>query len=112
MTSPVEVRTTSSEPSTTKFPGISAPPVAERPLVPPVTRRTAVSPVVARTLRVPATGPSRERSVQFRVGLTWALLVLNVLTFYPHTWSGQPLILPIPSAIGKTITQGALPAAL
>ena len=30
MTSPVEVRTTSSEPSTTKFPGISAPPVAER----------------------------------------------------------------------------------
>jgi hypothetical protein len=68
--------------------------------------------VVARALRVPATGPSRERSVQFRVGLTWALLVLNVLTFYPHTWSGQPLILPIPSAIGKAITQGALPAAL
>jgi len=103
MTSSVEARATSSEPSTTKFPGISAP---------PVTRRTALSPVVARTLRVPATGPSRERSVQFRVGLTWALLVLNVLTFYPHTWSGQPLILPIPSAIGKAITQGALPAAL
>lgn len=112
MTSSVEVHTTSSEPSTTKFPGISAPPVPERPPVPPVTRRTAVSPVVARTLRVAATGPSHERSVQFRVGLTWALLVLNVLTFYPHTWSGQPLILPIPSAIGKTITQGALPAAL
>jgi len=103
MTSSVEARTTSSEPSTTKFQGISAP---------PVTRRTALSPVVARALRVPATGPSRERSVQFRVGLTWALLVLNVLTFYPHTWSGQPLILPIPSAIGKAITQGALPAAL
>src|SRR5206468_12525653 len=32
--------------------------------------------------------------------------------FYPHTWSGQPLILPIPSIIGKAITQGALPAAL
>ena len=34
------------------------------------------------------------------------------MTFYPHTWSGQPLIIPIPSAIGKVVTQGAMPAAL
>jgi hypothetical protein len=108
----VEDRTISSEPPTTTFRRISAPPVTKRPPVPLRTRRTVVSPVVARTLRIPATGPSRERSVRFRIGLTWALLVLNVLTFYPHTWSGQPLILPIPSIIGKAITQGALPAAL
>ncbi len=37
----------------------------------------------------------------------WGLLVLNVLTFYP----GGPF-LPIPSAVGKAITQGALPVAL
>jgi hypothetical protein len=54
----------------------------------------------------------RDRSVRRRIGITWALLVLNVLTFYPKTWSGQPLIIPIPSVIGKAITQGALPAAL
>lgn len=120
MTSPAGVRATGSEvagddPPTTTFRKITAPPFPARPPAPPVTRRTRrtrVSPVVARTLRIPASKPSQERSVRRRVGLTWALLVLNVLTFYPHTWSGQPLILPIPSSIGKTITQGALPAAL
>jgi hypothetical protein len=35
-----------------------------------------------------------------------------VLTFYPQTWSGQPLLVPIPAALGKLVTQGALPAAL
>jgi hypothetical protein len=34
------------------------------------------------------------------------------MTFYPKTWSGEPLIVPIPSALGKVITQGALPVAL
>jgi hypothetical protein len=112
MTSSVEDRTISSEPPTTTFRRISAPPAAKKPPALPRTRRTVVSPVVARTLRIPATRVARERSVRFRIGLTWALLVLNVLTFYPHTWSGQPLILPIPSIIGKAITQGALPGAL
>jgi O-antigen ligase len=46
------------------------------------------------------------------VRATWFLLVLNVLTFYPRTWSGEPLVLPIPSAVGKLVTQGALPVAL
>ena len=57
---------------------------------------------------------ARDRDAVGRrwVGMTWFLLVLNVLTFYPKTWSGQPLIVPIPSVIGKLITQGALPAAL
>ena len=61
----------------------------------------------------PAAVPdAAERSARRMVRLSWFLLVLNVLTFYPKTWSGQPLILPIPSAFGKLITQGSLPAAL
>jgi hypothetical protein len=53
-----------------------------------------------------------ERTARRWVSVTWFLLVLNVMTFYPKTWSGEPLIMPIPSALGKMITQGALPAAL
>src|ERR1700759_3291213 len=55
---------------------------------------------------------TRERWVRWRIGLAWALLVLNVLTFYSTTWDGQPLLLPIPHVLGKLIAQGALPAAL
>lgn len=42
----------------------------------------------------------------------WGLLFLNVLTFYPTTWTGLPLAVPIPSKVGKVITQGALLGAL
>src|SRR5215472_12930432 len=64
--------------------------------------------------RAPALPPAaaRERSVRRRVGIAWSLLVLNVLTFYPGTWNGLPLLIPIPHRIGELITQGALPAAL
>jgi hypothetical protein len=55
---------------------------------------------------------ARERSIRRRVGLAWGLLVLNVLTYYPGTWNGTPLLLAIPHRIGEIITQGALPAAL
>jgi hypothetical protein len=48
-----------------------------------------------------------ERWVRRRVGLTWALLVLNALTYYPGVSA-----LHIPNIIGKAITQGALPLAL
>ncbi len=61
---------------------------------------------------LPATAETRERWVRRRVGLVWALLVLNVLTFAAGTWNQEPLIVPIPSTVGKIITQGALPAAL
>lgn len=61
---------------------------------------------------LPATAPTRERWVRRRAGLVWALLFLNVLTFAAGTWNQEPLIVPIPSVIGKIITQGALPAAL
>jgi hypothetical protein len=53
-----------------------------------------------------------ERGIRVRIGLTWFLLFVNVLTFYKGTWNGLPLIIPIPSVIGKLITQGSLPAAL
>lgn len=39
--------------------------------------------------------------------LTWALLVLNALTYYPGVSA-----LHIPNSVGKIITQGALPLAL
>jgi hypothetical protein len=45
-----------------------------------------------------------ERSARRYVIAVWFLLVLNVMTFYPRTWSGQPLILAIPSPVGKVIT--------
>ena len=48
---------------------------------------------------------ARERSIRRRVALVWALLVLNVLTY-----TGS--LLPVPGAVGKAITQGALPLAL
>ena len=74
------------------------------------------SPAVA-ARRAPRLAPkpapaAAERSARRWVLAAWLLLVLNVMTFYPKTWSGQPLIVPIPSEVGKLITQGALPAAL
>ena len=55
----------------------------------------------------------RERSTRRRVGIIWGLLILNVLTFYPKTWSGQPLLVPIPSVVGKLHRpRAALPVAL
>jgi hypothetical protein len=47
-----------------------------------------------------------ERWVQRRVALTWYLLVLNCLTYFPGG------LVHIPSAAGKAITQGALFVAL
>jgi hypothetical protein len=48
---------------------------------------------------------ARERSVRRRVGLTWGLLFLNGLGFVGT-------LVPIPSAVGKSITQGSLQVAL
>lgn len=52
-----------------------------------------------------------ERRLRRTAGLSWAMLLLNVMTFFTTTWSGLPLVLPIPSIVGKLITQGALPLA-
>jgi len=48
------------------------------------------------------------RGVRLRVAAAWALLVLNVLTFY----SEAPMVLPVPGVAGKALTQGALVLAL
>jgi hypothetical protein len=48
--------------------------------------------------------PASERSVRRRIGLVWGLVVLNAMTYYGSVF--------LPSAVGKGITQGALPAAL
>ncbi len=48
---------------------------------------------------------ARERSVRHRVGIVWGLLVLNVMGY-------TGALIHIPGAIGKGITQGALPVAL
>jgi O-Antigen ligase len=48
---------------------------------------------------------AREQTARRRAGLAWGLMVLNALTFYGSA-------LHIPSAVGKLITQGALPLAL
>jgi hypothetical protein len=60
---------------------------------------------------LPAAAAGERRARRYVIAV-WFLLVLNVMTFYPKTWSGEPLIVPIPSTIGKLITQGSLPLAL
>ncbi|HEX4830201.1 MAG TPA: hypothetical protein VH478_03800 [Trebonia sp.] len=60
----------------------------------------------------PLTSPqARERSIRRTVFIVWALLLLNVIPFYKGTWNELPLLIPIPSVIGKIITQGSLPLA-
>jgi hypothetical protein len=66
---------------------------------------TAVRPFRAMSSRRAA--QTAERRVHLRVGIIWGLLVLNVLTFTP-----KQSVLPIPSSVGKAITQGALQLAL
>lgn len=46
-----------------------------------------------------------ERTVRRRVGIAWGLLLLDTLTY-------TGALVPIPSAVGKLVTQGALPLAI
>jgi O-antigen ligase len=56
-----------------------------------------------------ATGEATiERSVRRRIGVIWALLFFNVLTYS----AGLPMLITIPSTVGKAMTQGALWVAL
>lgn len=57
-------------------------------------------------------GEAHDRTIRRKIYLAWGLLILNVIPFYPGTWNGLPLIIPIHATIGKVITQGALIAAL
>ena len=49
---------------------------------------------------------ARERSIRRRIGITWGLLVFNVLTY------GGTTVLPIPYRVGQAITQAVLQVAL
>lgn len=53
------------------------------------------------------TAEAADRRLVRRIGTIWGLLVLNVLS-----WAPGMSILPIPSSVGKIITQGALTLAL
>ncbi len=48
-----------------------------------------------------------ERRLKRRMGTIWGLLVLNVLSFAPGV-----SVIPIPSSVGKALTQGALSLAV
>lgn len=49
---------------------------------------------------------ARARSVRRRVGVAWALMFFNTLTYYPGG------VIPLPSHVGKGLAQSALPLAL
>lgn len=73
----------------------------------------SVAATSVRPVAVPGSAEApAERWIRRRVGLVWALLTVNVLTYYSATWSGAPLVIPIPSILGRLITQGAMPVAL
>ena len=72
--------------------------------------RVALSPRRGVALLTQAQADERlEHSVRVRVGIAWALLLFNTLTYftYPHV-----TVLPIPSMVGKGIAQATLPVAL
>jgi O-antigen/teichoic acid export membrane protein len=89
---------------------VGAPTVPFRALVPACPAAVAVRPAPRIARR--RTTEASERTARRLVKATWFLLVVNVMTFFPRTWSGEPLVVPIPSVVGKLITQGALPVAL
>jgi hypothetical protein len=60
-----------------------------------------------RIIRSLASAEWSDRRIRRRVGLAWGLLFLDVLT-----WAPDQSVFPIPSAVGKIITQGALPLAI
>ncbi|HEY3563132.1 MAG TPA: O-antigen ligase family protein [Kribbella sp.] len=51
---------------------------------------------------------SPERRRRRRLQLVWALLVMNVMTYFP----GSLQLIPFPGIVGKLIAQGALPLAV
>jgi hypothetical protein len=67
---------------------------------------TAVKPAVKKPRTRPG-APLSDRSVQIRVQIIWFMMFLNVLTFTKGV-----SVIPIPSVIGKGITQASLQIAL
>jgi O-antigen ligase len=77
-----------------------------------MTTTSVALPRLYRDMPLLEASPADERWIRRRITLAWSLLVVNVLTYYPTTWSGDPLAIHFPSAVGKVVTQGALPVAL
>ncbi len=76
----------------------------------------AYQPHTGRRLLWPSTRPlpspeARERTIRRQVFIVWLLLLINVVPFFKGTWNELPLIISIPSIVGKGVTQGALPVA-
>jgi hypothetical protein len=69
-------------------------------------RIRTVSPVLARA-RAAASTPT-DRSIRRRLGWVWGLLFFNVLTYS----RGASNLVPLPSIVGKALTEAALPVAL
>jgi hypothetical protein len=63
------------------------------------------SPALARIQPVDA--DARERSVRRRIGWIWGLLFLNVLPYFTKS-----TLVPMPTSVGKIVTQSALVVAL
>jgi hypothetical protein len=61
----------------------------------------------SRASRPLSAAEASERRLKRRVGTIWGLLVLNVLSFAPSV-----SVIPIPSSVGKALTQGALSLAV
>ncbi|HEX6519263.1 MAG TPA: lipopolysaccharide biosynthesis protein [Streptosporangiaceae bacterium] len=68
-------------------------------------RMSASAAVLGRELMLPRSVRVAERATRRGVEIAWGLLFLNALVFYGSVWH-------IPSALGKAITQGALPMGL
>jgi hypothetical protein len=97
-------------PPATGRPATGRPATGRAAMVPPA--RTVPPPAAVRPARATPLSQSTEKWSRRLVIAAWCLLILNVLTFFPKTWSGQPLVFPIPSVVGKLCTQGSMPAAL
>ena len=74
--------------------------------VPGRVRTETLSPALARDWNVLA--PTSERSVERRLGWVWGLLMVDVLTYYKVPTN----LVPLPSSVGKIITESALAVAL
>ena len=71
--------------------------------VAPATAPTATPPRIATWLPPVRFGAVDDRVVRRRIGVIWALLFFNVMSY-----AKQETIFPIPSVLGKILTQGAL----
>jgi hypothetical protein len=74
-------------------------------VLPAVPRESAEPPPPWREKMPHAATSARDRRIRRRVSIAWGLLVLNALGY-------TGVLVHIPSAIGKGVTQGALPLAI